>query len=105
MKGSRYLKIVGVINIIVAFAGIICFCYWCVFSLRNLLVLIIGFPVLVFIAPAFGIALYVLGDLKEHTEYDLQVHSKDIQIIKKELDSIKKVGLHSLEDNSPFVEK
>lgn len=66
MKLARYLKTIGVIEIVSTIIGLIAFIIQSVMSFTNFFEFIISFVAIAFFAPAFGIALYVLGDLVEN---------------------------------------
>lgn len=79
---SKYFKIVGVIEIVIVFTGLLYF----IISMAKMAeptfldLLITG--VIAFFAPAFGLALYTLGNLIETNE-------KELYELKKELNKIK----------------
>ena len=96
MKKSRYLKIVGVLEIIATIISLI----FCIIAMDKadigFFVIIVVIAAIAFVAPAFGIALYTLGDLIETYEIRLREFKNDvshnyidIQNIKKEIPIIK----------------
>lgn len=96
MKKSRYLKIVGVLEIIATIIALILYIIAMDKADINFFVIIVVIAAIAFIAPAFGIALYTLGDLIETYEIRLREFKNDvshnyidIQNIKKEIPIIK----------------
>ena len=67
---AKYLKTVGVIEIVSTIIGLIAFIIQSVMSFTNFFEFIISFVAIAFFAPSLGIALYVLGDLKEKVDYE-----------------------------------
>ena len=92
MIKSSYFKIIGVIEIVTVFAGLIYF-----INLINemgkiqkptgfdLLICVAVIVFLVFFAPSFGLALWTLGELIKHK----QTNEKELHELKKELNNIK----------------
>ena len=66
---AKYLKTVGIIEIISSIIGLIFYILASVasnFVLTNTFLFVVYFVAIVFFAPALGIAFYVLGDLVEN---------------------------------------
>ena len=74
---SKYLKIVGVVSVIDAIAGLIAYLFWGANAQPNPFVFIIGLIAIAFFAPAIGIALYIVGDLKETLENYIVNHNNE----------------------------
>ena len=114
MKKSRYLKIVGVLEIIATIIALI----FCIIAMDKadigFFVIIVVIAAIAFVAPAFGIALYTLGDLIEtyeirlrefkndvgHNYIDIQNIKKEIPIIKADIKELKAAK----KNNEDFIE-
>ena len=80
MKLARYLKTVGVIEIISTIIGLISYIIMSIINMTDFFVFLIIFVAIAFFAPAFGIALYVLGDLIDNKSGTAKKSNKKAKI-------------------------
>ena len=108
MKKSDYLKIMGIIEIAAITILLLIYFVQSIVNGTATFILIISFLVLVFVAPAFGIALYTLGDLVESYEAGYKELKASIDQHRLEINKIKEnnnVLIDEITNNSKNTRK
>ena len=106
---SKYLKTIGVIEIVATIILFIANIIVCIRDKTPFFGWLVSSAAIAFFSPAFGIALYTLGDLLENNDSRLNSVKRDIGHehvkileLKKELDSVRK-EIGSLKESDHFV--
>lgn len=103
MKTSRYLKIIGVLEIITLVIYLIVYVILAIINRANFFLTIVEFAALAFFGPAFGIALITLSELLEDTEQlknKLSNEYKEICDIKDKINPIENKQIYTFADSN-----